>query len=52
MLRGSGTPVITLQGSGEAEIVLDSVQGSSAFDDIMGARARRKLALSLERLNS
>jgi hypothetical protein len=52
MPRGSGAPVLTLQGSGEAEIVPDGVQGSGAFDDVTGARARRKPALSLGRLNN
>jgi hypothetical protein len=31
MLRGSGTPVLILQGSGEAEIVLNGAQGSGAL---------------------
>jgi hypothetical protein len=52
MPRGSGAPVLTLQGSGEAEIVPDGVQGSGAFDDVTEARVRQKPALSLERFNS
>jgi hypothetical protein len=52
MPRGSGAPVLTLQGSGEAEIVPDGVQGSGAFDDVTEARARQKPALSLKRFNS
>jgi hypothetical protein len=31
MPRGSGAPVLTLQGSGEAEIVLNRAQGSGAL---------------------
>jgi hypothetical protein len=31
MPRGSGAPVLTLQGSGEAEMVPDGAQGSSAL---------------------
>jgi hypothetical protein len=31
MPRGSGAPVLTLQGSGEAEIIFDEVQGSGAL---------------------
>jgi hypothetical protein len=49
MPRKSGAPVLTLQGSGEEKIVPDGVQGSGA---LMGARARRKPSLSLERFNS
>jgi hypothetical protein len=34
--RGSGAPMLMLQGSGEAEITHDRVQESGAFDDVMG----------------
>jgi hypothetical protein len=36
MPRGSGAPVLTLQGSGEAKIVLDRAQGLGRFDDVKG----------------
>jgi hypothetical protein len=49
MPRKLGAPVLTLQGLGEEKIVPDRVQGSGA---LMGARARRKPSLSLERFNS
>jgi hypothetical protein len=49
MPRKLGAPVLTLQGSGEEKIVPDGVQGLGA---LMGARARQKPSLSLERFNN
>jgi hypothetical protein len=44
MLRGSGDPVLTLQGSGEAKIILDGAQGSSALMTSWGlGRGERRL---------
>jgi hypothetical protein len=51
MPSGLDAFVLTLQGSGEAEIVPDRAQGRR-FDDVMGARTRLKASLSLERFSS
>jgi hypothetical protein len=46
MPRGSGTPVLMLQGLGEAKIVSRRGARVGRFDDVMGAQARRKPALA------
>jgi hypothetical protein len=52
MLRGSGAPMLMLQGSGEAEIALDRAQGSSALMMSWGSSKAKAAALSVGRFGS